>query len=102
MADQPSVLCLLGLSTMFKTNNELIDSDNRYKGRQNTSAGYINGKTAMSGGMGQKLVRQFNKIQTGIDQEPKIGHLSAVNDDLVRIVDEKIRELTVHNVNALR
>lgn len=52
----------------------------------------VYGENAMSDGMVRKWVRKFNEGRTNVHDEARSGRPSVVNDDLVRKVDEKIKE----------
>lgn len=52
----------------------------------------VYGENAISEGMVRKWVRMFNEGRTNVHDESRSGRPSVVNDDLVRKVDEKIKE----------
>lgn len=52
----------------------------------------VYGEDVMSEGMVRKWVRMFNSGRTNVHDEDRSGRPSLVTDDLVRAVDEKIRE----------
>jgi len=47
---------------------------------------------AMSNGMVRKWVRMFNEVRENVHDEARSGLPSLVNDDLVRKVNERVRE----------
>jgi len=52
----------------------------------------VYGDNAMSDGMVRKWVRMFNEGRETVHDEEQSGHPSLVNDDLVRKVNEKVRD----------
>ena len=52
----------------------------------------VYGKHAMSSSMARRSVRLFNEGRENVRDDPRSGRPSVVNDDLVRAVEEKIRE----------
>ena len=50
------------------------------------------GEHAMSSSMVQRWVRLFNEGRENVHDDLRSGRPSAVNEDLVRSVEEKIRE----------
>ena len=50
------------------------------------------GNNAMSGGMVRKWVRMFNEGRENVHDEARSGLISLVNDDLVRKVNERVRD----------
>jgi len=53
---------------------------------------HVYGDNAMSGGMVRKRVRMFNEGRQNLHDVARSGRPSLVNDDLVRKVDERVRE----------
>jgi len=52
----------------------------------------VYGDNAMSDGMVRKRVRLFNEGRENVHDEARSGHPSLVNDDLVRKVNERVRD----------
>jgi len=52
----------------------------------------VYGEHAMSSSMVRRWVRQFNEGRENVHDDPRSGRPSVVNEDLVRTVEEKIRE----------
>jgi len=52
----------------------------------------VYGDTAMSDGMVRKWVRMFNEGRENVHDEARSGRPSLVNDDLVRKVNERVRD----------
>jgi len=52
----------------------------------------VYGDNAMSDGMVRKWVRMFNEGRENVRDEARSGRLSLVNDDLVRKVNERVRD----------
>jgi len=52
----------------------------------------VYGDNAMSDGMVRKWVRMLNKGRQKVHDEARSGQLSLVNDDLVRKVNERVRD----------
>jgi len=52
----------------------------------------VYGDNAMSDGMVRKWVRMFNEGQENVHDEARRGRPSLVNDDLVRKVNERVRD----------
>ena len=52
----------------------------------------VYGDNAMSDGMVRKLVQMFNEGRENVHDEVRSGHPSLVNDDLVRKVNERLRD----------
>jgi len=52
----------------------------------------VYGDNAMSDGMVRKWVRMFNEGRQNLHDEVRSGSPSLVNDDLVRKVDERVRD----------
>ena len=52
----------------------------------------VNGDNAMSDGMVRKWVRMFNEGRENVHDEARSGRPSLVNDDLVRKVNERVRD----------
>ena len=50
------------------------------------------GDNAMSDGMVRKWVRMFNEGRENVHDEARIGRPSMVNDDLLRKVNERVRD----------
>jgi len=51
----------------------------------------VYGDNAMSDGMVRKWARMFNEGRENVHDEARSGRLSLVNDDLVRKVNERVR-----------
>ena len=56
---------------------------------------------AMSNGMVRKWVRMFNEVRENVHDEARSGLPSLVNDDLVRKVNERVRDDRPFTVSAL-
>ena len=52
----------------------------------------VYGDNAMSDGMVRKWVRMFNEGRENVHDEARSGRPSLVNDDLVREVNERVRD----------
>ena len=52
----------------------------------------VYGENAMSDGMVRKCVGMFNEGRENVQDESRSGRLSLVNDDLVRKVNERVRD----------
>jgi len=52
----------------------------------------VYGDNAMSDGMVRKWVRMFNEGRENVQDEARSGRPSLVNDDLVRKVNERVRD----------
>ena len=52
----------------------------------------VYGDNAMSDGMVRKWVRNFNERRENVHNEARSGRPSLVNDDLVRKVNERVRD----------
>ena len=52
----------------------------------------VYGDNVMSDGMVRKLVRMFNKRREMVHDEARSGRPSLMNDDLVRKVNERVRD----------
>jgi len=52
----------------------------------------VYGDNAMSDGMVRKWVRMFNEGRENMNDEARSGRSSLVNDDLVRKVNESVRD----------
>jgi len=52
----------------------------------------VYGDNAMSDGMIRKWVRMFNGGRENVHNEARSGHPSLVNDDLLRKVNERVRD----------
>ena len=52
----------------------------------------VYGNNAMSDGMVRKWVRMFNEGRENVHDEARSGRPSLVNDDLVRKVNERVRD----------
>ena len=52
----------------------------------------VYGDNGMSDGMVRKWVRMFNEGRENMHDETRRGRLSLVNDDLVRKVNERVRD----------
>jgi len=52
----------------------------------------VYGDNAMSDGMVRKCVRMFNEGRENMHDEARSGRPSVVNDDLVRKVNERVRD----------
>ena len=62
------------------------------------------GDNAMSDGMIRKWVRMFNEGRENVHDEARSGRSSLMNDDLVRKVNERVRDdrrFTISDVPAL-
>jgi len=62
----------------------------------------VYGDNAMSDGMVRKWVRMFNEGRGNVHNEARIGRSSLVNDDLVRVVNERVgddRRFTTSNLS---
>ena len=57
----------------------------------------VYGEHAMSSSMVWRWVRLFNEGRENVRVDPRSGRPSVVNEDLVRAVEEKIREQTIHH-----
>ena len=61
----------------------------------------VYGDNAMSDGIVRKWVRMFNEGRENVHDEARSGRLSLVNDDLVRKVNERVREDTPFTISDL-
>ena len=52
----------------------------------------VYGDNAMSDGMVRKWVRMFTEVRENVHDEARSGRPSLVNDDLVRKVNERVRD----------
>jgi len=52
----------------------------------------VHGDNAISDGMVRKCVRMFNEVRQNVHDEARSGRPSLANDDLVRKVNERVRE----------
>jgi len=52
----------------------------------------VYGNNAMSDGMVRKLVRMFNEGRKNVNEEARSERISLANDDLVRKVNERVRD----------
>ena len=52
----------------------------------------VYGEHAMSSSAVRRRVRLFNEGRENVHDDPRSGRLSVVNEDLVRAVEEKVRE----------
>ena len=88
---------------MFKTINQPADCEVRavirFLSARNISAAEINrqitevhGPNIMSDSKVRKWVRAFNEGRENVHDEPRSGRPSVISDELVRAVDDKIRE----------
>jgi len=88
---------------MFKTTEGAADCEIRYVIRflnaRNVLPSEVHhqicqvyGEDAMSDGMVRKWVRMFNEGQENAHDEARSGRPSLVNDDLVRKVNERVRD----------
>ena len=88
---------------MFKTIEEAADCEIRsvicFLNARNVLPSEIHhqicqvyGDNAMSDGMVRKWVRMFNEGREIVHDEARIGRPSLVNDDLVRNVNERVRD----------
>ena len=88
---------------MFKTIEGIADCEIRsvirFLNASNVLSGEIHhqicqvyGDNALSVGMVRKWVRMFNKGRENVHDESRSGRPSLVNDDLVRKVNERVRD----------
>jgi len=88
---------------MFKTIEEAADCEIlsviRFLNARNVLPGQIHhqicqvyGDNAISDGMVRKWVRMFNERRENVHDEARRGRPSMVNDDLVRKVNESVRD----------
>jgi hypothetical protein len=61
----------------------------------------VYGENVMTDGMVRKWVRMFNEGRENLHDEARSGRPSLVNDDLVRKVDEKVRDDRRFTISAL-
>jgi len=61
----------------------------------------VYGEHAMSSSMVWRWVRLFNEGRDNVHDDPRSGRPSVVNEDLVRAVDEKIRENRRFTITSL-
>ena len=61
----------------------------------------VNGDNAMSDGMVRKWVRLFNEGRENVQDETRSGRPSLVNDDLVRKVNERLRDDRLFTISDL-
>jgi len=52
----------------------------------------VYGDNAMSDGMFRKCFRMFNEVRENVHDEARSGHLSMANGNLVRKVNERVRD----------
>jgi len=52
----------------------------------------VYGDNGMSDGMVRKWVRMFNEGRQNVHDDARSGHPSLVNDDLVRKLNERVRD----------
>ena len=57
----------------------------------------VYGDNVMSDGMVRKCVRMFNEGRENVHDEARSGRPSLVNDDLVRKVNERVRDDMFHH-----
>ena len=61
----------------------------------------VYGEHAMSSSMVRRRVRLFNEGHENVHDDPRSGRPSVVNEDLVRAVEEKIRENRLFTITSL-
>jgi len=61
----------------------------------------VYGEHAMSSSMVRRWVRLFNEGRENVHDDPRSGRPSVVNEDLVRAVEEKIRENRRFTITSL-
>jgi len=61
----------------------------------------VYGDNAMSDGMVRKWVRMFNEGRDNVHDEVRSGRPSLVNDDLVRMVNERVRDNSRFTISEL-
>jgi len=61
----------------------------------------VYGDNAISGGMVREWVRMFNEGRENVNGEARSGRTSLVNDDLVRKVNERVRDDKLFTISAL-
>jgi len=61
----------------------------------------VYGDNAMSDGMVKKWVRMFNEGRQNVHDEARSGRSSLVNDDLVRKVNERVRDDKLFTISDL-
>jgi len=61
----------------------------------------VYGDNAMSDGMVRKWVRMFNERRGNLHDEARSGRPSLVNDDLIRKVNERVRDDTRFTISDL-
>jgi len=61
----------------------------------------VYGNNVMSDGMVRKWVRMFNEGRENVHVEARSGHPSLVNDDLVRKVNERVRDDRLFTISDL-
>ena len=61
----------------------------------------VYGDSAMSDGMVRKWVRMFDEGRENVHDEARSGCPSLVNDDLVRKVNERVRDYTFRNFRSV-
>ena len=61
----------------------------------------VYGDNAMSGGMVRKWVRMFNEGRENVHDEARSGRPSLVNNDLVRKVNERVRDDRRYTISDL-
>ena len=59
----------------------------------------VYGDNAMSDGMVRKCVRMFNEGRENVHDEARSGRPSLVNDDLVRKVNDRVRDDTYFTIS---
>jgi len=61
----------------------------------------VYGDSAMSDGMVRKWVRMFNEGRENVHEEARSGRPSLVNDNLVRKVNERVRDERCFTISDL-
>jgi len=61
----------------------------------------VYGDNALSDGMVRKWVRMFNEGRQNVHDEARSGHPTLVNDDLVRKVNERVRDDRIFTISDL-
>ena len=70
----------------------LLDARNVLPSETHHQICQVYGDNAMSDGMVRKWVRMFNEGRKNVHDEARSGRPSLVNDDLVRKVNERVRD----------